>query len=86
MDRRPVPATGRRKTSTQFHELFAALGLRWTDAAQRDLARSNRDAQGLVTMRVAGDQPERWRKRLTGDQVREISGVLASFPVVARLL
>jgi hypothetical protein len=40
----------------------------------------------LVTMRVAADQPERWRKRLTGDQVREISGVLASFPVVARLL
>lgn len=70
----------------QFQELFAALGLRWTDAARLHLARSNRDAQGLVTMRVAGDQPERWRKRLTGDQVREISGVLASFPVVARLL
>jgi hypothetical protein len=70
----------------QFRELFAALGLGWTDAAEVHLARSNRDAQGLVTMRVAADQPERWRKRLTGDQVREISGVLAAFPVVARLL
>jgi hypothetical protein len=70
----------------QFQDLFAALGLGWTDAAEVHLARSNRDAQGLVTMRVAADQPERWRKRLTGDQVREISGVLAAFPVVARLL
>jgi len=70
----------------QFQELFTTLGLRWTDAAELHLRRSNRDAHGLVTMRVAADQPERWRKRLTGDQVREISGLLASFPVVARLL
>jgi hypothetical protein len=67
----------------QFQELFAALGLRWTDAAELHLARSNRDAQGLVTMRVAADQPERWRKRLTGDQVREINSVLEPFPVAS---
>ena len=44
------------------------------------LARSNRAGTGLVTTRVAADQPERWRKRLTGDQVREIGGMLRKVP------
>jgi hypothetical protein len=70
----------------QFRELYTALGLDWTDEADLHLRRSNRAGTGLNTMRVAADQPDRWRKRLTGDQVREISGVLASFPVVARPL
>lgn len=70
----------------QFQELYSGLGLEWTDEADLHLMRSNRAGAGLSTMRVAADQPERWRKRLTGDQLREISGVLASFPVVAGLL
>jgi hypothetical protein len=72
--------------TSQFHELFAAVGLQWTDAVELHLARSNRAGTGLVTMRVAADQPERWRKRLTGDQVREIGGMLEKFPVVSRPL
>jgi hypothetical protein len=66
--------------SRRFQELCAALGLQWTDAAALHLRTSNRAATGLTTMRVAADQPERWRKRLTGDQVREISRVLEFFP------
>lgn len=67
----------------QFQGLFAALGLQWTKAAELHLARSNRAATGLVTMRVAADQPERWRKRLTQDEVREINSVLEPFPVAS---
>ncbi len=64
----------------QFQQLCVALGLQWTDAAELHLRRSNRAATGLTTMRVAADEPERWRKRLTGDQVREIFRVLKYFP------
>jgi hypothetical protein len=75
-----------RDPSGGFRQLFVALGLQWTDAAELHLANSNRPGTGLVTRRIAADQPERWRKRLTGEQVREISGVLESFPVLSGLL
>lgn len=67
----------------QFQELYTALGLEWTDEADLHLRRSNRAGTGLNTTRIAADQPERWRKRLTGDQVREISSVLDSFPAAS---
>jgi hypothetical protein len=71
----------------QFHELFAAVGLQWTDAVKLHLARSNRNGTGLVTMRVAADQPERWRKRLTGDQSERDGRDAGKVPrVVSRLL
>jgi Sulfotransferase family len=67
----------------RFRALYAVLGLDWTDAAQVHLRQANRPAQGLVTMRVASEQPERWRTRLSGDQVREIARTLELFPAVA---
>ena len=67
----------------RFQALYAALGLEWTDDVEAHMRRSNRPAEGLVTMRVAEEQPERWRRRLDGDQLREIDGVLDLFPAVS---
>jgi hypothetical protein len=67
----------------RLRALCAAVGLEWTDEAGIHLRQSNRPARGLVTMRVAAEQPERWRTRLTADQVREAAGTLERFPAVA---
>jgi len=66
----------------RFQALYAALGLDWTHEVEVHLKRSNRPAEGLVTMRVAEEQPERWRRRLSADQVEEIARVLDLFPAV----
>jgi hypothetical protein len=64
----------------RFRALSAAVGLAWTDEAEAYLRRSNRAASGLVTMRVAEEQPERWRTRMSTDQVAEVSRTLRLFP------
>ena len=65
----------------RFRKLYSALGLTWTPAAEQHLNESNRAGSGLTTRRVARDQPERWRTRLSSNQVREIADVLRRFPV-----
>jgi hypothetical protein len=67
-----------------FRALCVGLGLSWTQEASDFLAASNRPGQGLVTNRVAAEQPERWRSRLTPEQADEIAEVLARFPVSTR--
>lgn len=64
-----------------FRSLCGLLGLEWTEAASSFIARSNRPGTGLTRTRLAADQPGRWRKRLTGDQVQEIWSVLSCFDV-----
>jgi hypothetical protein len=66
--------------------LCTAVGLEWTDEAGIHLRQSNRAASGLVTMRVAAEQPERWRTRLSADQVREARETLQLFPAVSTSL
>jgi hypothetical protein len=63
----------------RFRKLYAALGLAWTDEAQSYLKRSNHAGSGLETMRVAKEQPQRWRKRMSTDQVAEASRTLRLF-------
>ncbi|HZB50868.1 MAG TPA: sulfotransferase, partial [Mycobacteriales bacterium] len=67
----------------RLRALCAGAGLQWTEEAEVHLRQSNRPARGLVTMRVAAEQPDRWRHRLTAEQVREAAGTLERFPVVA---
>jgi hypothetical protein len=70
----------------RLRALCTAVGLEWTDEAGIHLRQSNRAARGLVTMRVAEEQPERWRTRLTADQVQESAATLELFPAVAASL
>jgi hypothetical protein len=63
----------------RFRRLYEQIGLTWTDSTDRFLEGSNRPGTGYSLDRVAADQPERWRKRLSPDQLREIWAVLSRF-------
>lgn len=64
----------------RFRALCEALGLPWTQKAAALLAASNRSGEGLTTRRLAAEQPHRWRRQLTREQVEEVVSVLSSFP------
>jgi hypothetical protein len=74
---------------TVYDQLFAKLGLTWTDEAERFLERGYllpsfaRDAQAPGSTDPAAaieEQPHRWRKRLSDDQIAEIKAILDRFP------
>ncbi len=65
---------------TTMRDLFDGLGLVWTAEAEEFVAASNRPGTGFVLNRVAREQPERWRERLSQAQVDEITSVLSDFP------
>jgi hypothetical protein len=56
------------------------LGLEWTDACDRALQRAERPGEGFVTQRIAAEQPDRWRTRLSPTEVTRVEGVLTAFP------
>ena len=73
----------------EFHALFATLGLTWTDEADRFLekgylmptfARSDQTPGPEDASTVTREQPNRWKTRLTGEQVAEIGQILDQFP------
>ncbi len=74
---------------TEFHRLFTNLGMGWTDEVdrflQRGYLRTTFDRAEQVPRledprAVAHEVTNRWKKRLTGDQVDEIGDILNQFP------
>lgn len=65
-----------------YKELSARVGLVWTDKTQDFLMQSNVPGTGYEPKRDLQQQqdPDRWKKRLTEQQVEEITGVLSRFP------
>lgn len=68
-----------RDPAAGFAGLYRQLGLGWTEDVERFLEESNRAGSGYSTVRVAAEQPERWRRRLTSEQIREAWSVLSGF-------
>lgn len=70
-----------------FRRLYGRLGFTWSTSAEAFLDRSNRPGTGYSIDRVASEQPERWRRRLRPEHVREIWSVLSRVqaPWVERL-
>jgi hypothetical protein len=64
----------------RFREVFATVGLTWSEPVERFLEESNRPGEGFVEQRLAHEQPARWRKRLSDAEVAEVGAVLAAFP------
>ena len=56
---------------------FAAL---MNPATERYLAESDREGTGYHTQRKAREQPDRWRSRLTAEQVDTVVAQLGEFP------
>ncbi len=65
---------------TSFRAIFSRVGLTWTAEVERFLAENNQPGEGLKPVRVTAEQPDRWRKRLSDAEVREIDTVLEQFP------
>jgi hypothetical protein len=63
-----------------FREVFNRVGLQWTEEVERFLAASNRPGEGKRPVRLTTEQPQRWRERLSADEVRDIARVLERFP------
>jgi hypothetical protein len=67
------PATTIRRVSEQ-------VGLEWTADIDRFLSDNNRRGEGLAPVRIATEEPTRWRQRLTDPEVAQIEAVLEKFP------
>ena len=65
----------------QFQRLYADLGLTWNEDAERYLTKNDRPGEGYPTQRVASDQPDAWKSKLTLRQIDVIRRVLAQFPL-----
>jgi hypothetical protein len=60
-----------------FGQLFGQLELTWSERVDEFLTKSNRPGTGFTTDRVSAEEPERWRTRLSPDQIREAWSVLS---------
>jgi hypothetical protein len=65
---------------TRLRELGERVGLEWDDAADRFVRESDREGAGFATTRVAREQADRWRDRLSAEDVDAIRAVLHAFP------
>jgi hypothetical protein len=68
----------------QFRRLVDDLGLGWTTDTEAYLANSNRPGTGHERRRLAREQKDRWRTRLTPQQIDAARQVLARYPIAAR--
>ncbi len=73
-----------REPVEQFHALADALGLEWTSECEAFVQESNRPGSGYELNRVAAEEPEKWRRRLTADEAKIAVRVLAQFPMAER--
>ncbi len=62
-----------------FRDLFERVAFPWSSQVEAFLAESNRPGDGWSTQRIAAEQPDRWRHRLTEAQLDEIWSVLSRF-------
>jgi hypothetical protein len=68
----------------RFRALVDDLGLQWTADTEAFVVDSNQAGRGLDMHRVATEQRDRWRTRLTSDDARIAARVLAQFPIAER--
>jgi len=65
----------------RFRQLYADLGLTWNERVEHYLSVNDRPGEGFPTQRVASDQPDAWKTRLTPMQIDVMQRVLAEFPL-----
>ncbi len=64
----------------RFRAVFDRVGLAWSPEVEEFLTGSNRPGEGFAEVRVASEQPDRWRTRLSDAEVEEVGEVLRLFP------
>lgn len=68
----------------RFREVVHAVGLEWTADTERFVTASNQPGTLWQTNRIAREQRDRWRTRLTPADARAAIEVLRRFPIAAR--
>lgn len=68
----------------RFRELVNTIGLQWTAETEAVIARSDRPGTGYQTKRLAREQKDRWRARLSPAEVGAARDVLGRFPIAKR--
>ena len=66
--------------SATIRRVADQVGLEWTDDIDRFLNDNNRHGEGLAPVRIATEEPTKWRQRLTDVEVAQIEAVLEKFP------
>ena len=69
--------------ATAFADLYARLGLSWTEEVTRALSASDAPGTGFATNRRAAEEPKRWRARLSAAEQHEIGDVVRAFEEVS---
>ena len=69
-----------RDSVVELRLLATRLGVEWTDAAEEFVIGSDRAGSGFATARIAAEQADRWRERLSPEDVDVIRRVLDQFP------
>jgi hypothetical protein len=65
---------------TTIRSICDQVGLTWTDDIDRFLNENNRRGEGLAPVRIATEEPTRWRERLSTQEIADIENVLQAFP------
>lgn len=73
-----------RRPLERFAALARELGIGWTSHAEQYLLASDAVGQGFAVRRRAGEQPGRWRSRLTGEEVEVLGRTMRRFPLLER--
>lgn len=68
-----------------FAQLFAELGLPFSRPIAKWIRSSDREGSAFETNRVASEQTNRWRRRLSPEQVRKILAMAESFGLPTQL-
>jgi hypothetical protein len=68
----------------RFAALAGELGMAWNDRAEQYVRASDTIGTGFAVQRKAGEQPGRWRSRLTAAEVGVLADVMRQFPLLDR--
>lgn len=66
--------------SSRMADLAASLGLRWTEEATAWVREHDRPGVGYELQRVASEERQRWRSRLSEEELRVVADVIRRFP------
>jgi hypothetical protein len=73
-----------RRPVERFAALAGELGMTWNDRAEQYLVASDATGKGFAVHRRAGEQPGRWRSRLTAAEVAVLASTMQQFPLLER--
>ena len=63
----------------EFKQLYHELDLNWTTETENFIKASNKEGKGFSRNRVAKNEIDKWKRKLTSEQIKDINRCIASF-------